>query len=64
MYFEQRTAEQISLRISRDKAERLLSGLQQHAEELGDEGEALRNALAEAGIEARRDAGPGRLEWP
>ncbi len=64
MYFEQRTAEQISLRISRDKAERLLAGLQQHADELGDEGDALRKTLAKAGIEARRSAGPGRLEWP
>lgn len=64
MHLEQKTAETINLTLNHDKAERLLAGLEDHADALGDEGLALRDALVKAGIQARHNAGPDRLEWP
>lgn len=64
MRIEQQTQQTVSLVLSADQARHVLGGLQAHADELGEVGAALANALRTAGVTPPETPAHPRTEWP
>lgn len=64
MHIERQTKESVSLLLSTDEAQQVLSGLQAHADELGEPGQALADALRAADVAPSNAPANVRYEWP
>jgi len=64
MHIEKQSDKSVAVELTAEEAQHVLAGLGEHAKKLGDQGQALSQALQDAGVKPYEPPEHVRHEWP